>query len=155
MPTKQYIRFWCSKCQEFTIQHKGEEGACTICGTVTKEYKLSEIPEDKIKEQRKRYNASRFKKYENYLSFLDPQRKLLEDMLSEQIGYTDITEDDAGQREIDQARFEERSRQEAIRKEAHKEYELFYKHIRRNEKCPCGSGEKYKKCCYDKYRYFV
>ena len=23
-------------------------------------------------------------------------------------------------------------------------------HIGRNDPCPCGSGKKYKKCCYDK-----
>ena len=23
-------------------------------------------------------------------------------------------------------------------------------HVGRNDPCPCGSGKKYKKCCYDK-----
>ncbi len=26
-----------------------------------------------------------------------------------------------------------------------------FRHTGRNEKCPCGSGKKYKKCCWDKY----
>jgi len=26
-----------------------------------------------------------------------------------------------------------------------------FRHVGRNEKCPCGSGKKYKKCCWDKY----
>lgn len=158
MPTQQYYRFWCSKCQEFTIQHRGEEGACTICGTVTKEYKLSEVPEDKIEAQRKRYNESRLSKYENYMkAAFGPGRNILRELFEEMpvgIQQSDIIEDDAGQKEINQARFEERSRQEAIRRESHKEYTLHYKHLGRNEKCYCGSGNKYKKCCADKYRFF-
>jgi len=156
MPTREYIRFWCSKCQEFTIQHKGKEGACTICGTITKEYRISEVPKEKIEEQRKRYNASRLKKYGDYVKMFG-RNNMLESIFREpgEIGYTDIIEDDAGQREIDQTRFNERSKQAEKRKEAQKEYELHFKHTGRNDKCPCGSGNKYKKCCYDKYRFFV
>ena len=53
MPQITYNRFWCTQCQDYTLQHAGEDGAC---GTVTKEYKLSDVPEDKITAQRARYN---------------------------------------------------------------------------------------------------
>jgi len=28
----------------------------------------------------------------------------------------------------------------------------FPKDVGRNDPCPCGSGKKFKKCCYDKYQ---
>jgi len=31
------------------------------------------------------------------------------------------------------------------------EIPLEFRHVGRNEKCPCGSGKKFKKCCWDKY----
>ena len=73
MPTIEYSRFWCSQCQEFTIQHRGEEGSCTICGTITKEYKLSEVPIEKIQEQRKRYKNAQLRRYGDYLRFAKPR----------------------------------------------------------------------------------
>lgn len=30
-----------------------------------------------------------------------------------------------------------------------------YKDIGRNDACPCGSGEKFKKCCIDKARHII
>jgi preprotein translocase subunit SecA len=41
----------------------------------------------------------------------------------------------------------EREQRQNIAKEIPPEF----RHTGRNEKCPCGSGKKYKKCCWDKY----
>ena len=87
MPQITYSRFWCTKCQDYTIQNTGEDGACRTCGTVTKEYKLSDVPKEKQEEQRARYNKQREDNMYNILAGI--RRNPLEDMFREDfsIGY--------------------------------------------------------------------
>jgi uncharacterized protein YecA (UPF0149 family) len=74
---------------------------------------------------------------------------ILADMMREvsdrPVGYT-VKEDDAGQDAIDAA---ERAAREA-QKLADAEFKEFYKGAQRNDKCRCGSDNKFKKCCLPK-----
>jgi len=136
-------RFWCSKCKDFTIHLPGEEGGCTTCGTVTKTYKMSEVPEEKILEQQKRY---REKQMNSYLKYLQPQKSIFEEMFSEEIGTTVIHEDDAGWKEISEQRAQAREDARREIREAKEEYDRLYSHLGRNDLCSCGSGKKFKHC---------
>jgi len=40
---------------------------------------------------------------------------------------------------------------ESLGVDRHQTYQRDNKKVGRNEPCPCGSGKKYKKCCYPKY----
>jgi uncharacterized protein YchJ len=66
-----------------------------------------------------------------------------------------IIEADAGQKEIDDENHRIYVENEKIRAE---ETRLFledqkkYAHLGRNDKCLCGSGKKYKKCCLTKFK---
>lgn len=146
MNTKKLIRFWCHKCQDFTIQEL--EGKCLTCETINESYKYSDIPKDKLEIQRNKYRAAKMKSV--FLPFL---------MLSNPDSYlpslefanrSTIIEDDAGQKEIDaaNARKHEEWRKE---RDAKREEYLKFKGTGRNDKCPCGSGKKYKYCCKDKF----
>lgn len=153
MPTKTYVRFWCSECKEFTLQEPNG-GPCKECGTVTTSYKLSEVPEEKLVEQRARYNKSQYNSVLNVYG-----RMLLGsgnihsafDIFSEVGSNIDVREDDAGQLGIDEARKLKWEERKAERKRLEEEYQKF-KGTGRNDSCPCGSGIKYKKCCQSKYK---
>ena len=119
---------------------------------------LKDIPKDKLLEQRERYNAKRRESYKRmYDEFtMDPQsRNILEmvNMFKEPGWDTEIEEADAGQKAIDEtARLK---RQEEIEKKEQRKQEVIeecipYKNLRRNDKCICKSGKKYKQCCMDK-----
>ena len=149
MPQITYSRFWCTKCQDYTIQNTGEDGACRTCGTVTKEYKLSDVPKEKQEEQRARYNKQREDSLYNILAGI--RRNPLEDMFREDfsIGYK-VNETDAGQKELDEAFNKRMADARVKREELKQQYEMF-RHTGRNDKCPCGSNLKYKKCCLSKF----
>lgn len=148
MPTIRYNRFWCSKCQEFTLQEPNG-GQCKVCGTVTTEYKFSGVPEEKLVEQRARYNKSHYDKtFGIYNAFMLGHG--IEHLFSEVGSDVDIHEDDAGQKEIDEANRKRYAERRLAREKLQEEYKLF-KGTGRNEPCPCGSGVKYKRCCQSKY----
>lgn len=153
MPTRSYIRFWCSKCQEFTIQNVGEEGACTICGTITKTYKLSEVSEEKLIAQRERYNNKRKSYILKQLSTYVKPSSASYNFFDEVGSNVDIVEDDAGQKDIDEINRKEREERLKAKQELKEEYQLFYKKLGRNDKCACGSGNKYKNCCLSKFSF--
>ena len=59
MPTREYRRLWCKHCQNWELfeQHypNWEDWFCKKCENVHEKTLLSEIPEELILEQRKRY----------------------------------------------------------------------------------------------------
>jgi hypothetical protein len=125
--------------------------SCDTCGNEYVPYSLSEVPEEKILEQRERYRQMKKTEFIKMLSAYQDMSKsnILADMFREvgdrPVGYT-VKEDDAGQEAIDAA---ERADREAKRREEI-EFKEQYRGAQRNDKCRCGSGNKYKKCCLPK-----
>jgi RNA polymerase sigma factor (sigma-70 family) len=126
--------------QEFERQPSAEELAEAL-----------EVPEDKILKQRERYKQ---KKKEDFIKLMNAYQdmsksNILADMMREvadkPVGYT-VNEDDAGQEDIYAA---EKAEREA-RRAAEQEFKSRYQGAQRNDKCRCGSGLKYKKCCLPK-----
>lgn len=146
MPTKQLVRYWCHKCQEFTIQEM--EGTCLTCDTINESYKLSDVPKEKLEAQRERYKASRLHNiYNPYISLLNA------DSLNASVEYdnrTTIIEADAGQKAIDEAKRKKREEWQKEREWRKEEY-LKFKGTNRNDLCPCGSKKKYKHCCLNRF----
>lgn len=160
-PKPKYIRFWCTKCQEFTLHNTEGDKACRDCGTVTTEYNISDVLHEKILEQRKRYKAYKAKEFENAFSYvMKPQLNIFQEMMLEDAGLynpyePEIIEDDAGQKKIDAKLKAERdaewNKQQEEKRLLREEYKQFSK-LGRNDKCACGSGKKYKVCCIAKYQ---
>jgi uncharacterized protein YecA (UPF0149 family) len=125
--------------------------SCDTCGNEYVPYSLSEVPEEKILEQRERYRQMKKTEFIKMLSAYQDMSKsnILADMFREvsdrPVGYT-VKEDDAGQEAIDTA---ERADREAKRREEI-EFKEQYRGAQRNDKCRCGSENKYKKCCLPK-----
>lgn len=173
MPNPIKKRKWCITCQEFEIFEsrltdettvldadgkeikKISKTTCDTCGNEYVPYILSEVPEEKIQEQRARYKKM---KREQFITMLNAYQNMgtsmgrsniFADMMGDAsdrfIGFT-VQEDDAGQEEIDAA---ERAEREATRL-AEQEFKAKYHGAQRNEKCRCDSGLKYKKCCLPK-----
>lgn len=146
MNNKKLIRFWCHKCQDFTIQEV--DGKCLTCETINESYKLSDVPMDKIETQRSRYKAAEMKSvFSPFLNFMNPDSFMSS---VEFANRSTIIEDDAGQKAIDETNAKKREewRKEQDAKRA--EY-LKFKGTNRNDSCPCGSNKKYKHCCLDKF----
>ena len=142
MIKQQLHRTWCKTCNDWSFHLVTEnENICETCNTVFTEIKLSEIPDEKIKEQRKRFknnkHANAFGVYEKYSQ-----------MFNEYKPYdANYTESDAGQKAIDKEEDDfYKKRLEEIKTE--REWAKQYKNLGRNEKCLCDSGKKYKHCCY-------
>jgi len=158
MPVRTLHRFWCTKCEDFTLHNPSENGGCTICGTITKTYNTGDIPKDKLLEQRKRYKNQKRSTIDTYLDFaMRPrptnQLEQLAEMFAEDYK-TEIIETDAGQKQIDdeeaRVRNEEYTRKRLERKALEDEYKK-YKKLGRNDTCLCGSEKKYKNCCITKF----
>ena len=169
MPSTIKKRTWCTTCQEFetfashltsettVLDAAGKEikklskTTCDTCGNEYVPYSLSEVPEEKIQEQRARYKKMNREKFIKMLSAYQDMSKsnILADMMREvsdrPVGFT-VNEDDAGQIAIDEA---ERAGREATRA-AEQEFKARYHGAQRNDKCRCDSGLKYKKCCLPK-----
>ena len=162
-------RTWCTTCQEFetfeshltnettVLDAAGKEikkiskTSCDTCGNEYVPYSLSEVPEEKILEQRARYKKMKKEEFIKMLSAYQDVSKsnILADMMREvsdrPFGAT-VKEDDAGQIAIDET---ERAEREAMR-QAEQEFKAKYHGAQRNDKCRCDSGNKYKKCCLPK-----
>jgi hypothetical protein len=154
MPTRILKRQWCKTCQDYkTYQPKTlfeKEWLCDVCETPYTKTDISEIPQEKIEEQRKRWTEKNKRDFGNiYTSMLLGFG--LDAITS--MSSTEIKEADAGQREIDDEYRKQleitRQKQLEIRKEK-LELKEKYKNLGRNDICICGSGKKYKKCCLTK-----
>jgi hypothetical protein len=151
-------RTWCTSCQDFKIfktringndAEKFSSTHCTTCENEYVPYSLSEVPEEKILEQRKRYAEYKKIEFTNMLNYYQNMGASDSKYLLGPNGiqpHTNIQEDDAGQDAIWKA---ERARQKAIQDEA-QEFKERFQGAQRNEKCRCGSNVKYKKCCLPK-----
>lgn len=153
MPTKELTekianRLWCKTCNDWSLFSKPfteeETGLkCDKCGIEHQQTLLSEIPEDKLKEQQKRFKEKRSQKLLeafNYMQYLGENPKATPPLLE---GYDRILEADAGILAIEKM---EKEQKEAAIKAAKEDIEK-HKHLGRNDVCICGTGKKYKKCC--------
>ena len=153
-------RTWCKTCQDFSIftttMGSTEEGkfsttVCNTCESAQMSYSLTEVPEEKLIEQRARYNEQRRRQFMNMLNIYakETRTNMLADMLKEpghDLTEPDVNEDDAGQDAIDAAI---KAKREADRL-AEIQFKEKYHGAQRNDKCRCDSGLKYKKCCLPK-----
>lgn len=157
-PVRTQHRIWCKTCNEFELHSRKELFGgdkfpliCETCNTEYSEIKLKDIPDEKLKEQRERYKITRRNNmndvFGSYLSI-----GLLQAF--SQSGYEPkIIESDAGQNQIDEYKREldaEKRRQRKIKEAENEELKKKFHKLGRNEKCRCGSGKKYKKCCWIK-----
>ena len=169
MPSRIKKRTWCTTCQEFelfeshltsdttVLDAEGKEikkvskTTCDTCGNEYVPYALSEVPEEKILAQRERYKRMKKEEFMQMLSaYQDMSRtSIFADMMRETsdkaVGYT-VKEDDAGQEDI----YAEEKAQREAKRLADIEFKEKYRGAQRNDKCRCGSGNKYKKCCLPK-----
>lgn len=103
MPTQTFYRTWCKTCQDWTWHikpfeiniedSKKSDWRCKVCDTEITDTKLSEVPEEKLIEQRQRY-----KDYKR-----DEFKRIMGSMMSS--GWVDgntYIENDAGQKNIDE-----------------------------------------------------
>ena len=156
MPTRTLRRIWCKTCNEFEL-HEGDfktkELLCKECGTAYSDVYLKDIPKEKVLEQRKRYKDYQRKRDTDLFSYILKPRNPWADMFSEPGSDVEIIESDAGQKKLDDKEREKaRQRMEEYRKKREEEKELLkkYRGLGRNDTCLCGSGLKYKKCCWEK-----
>ena len=145
MPQNLYHRLWCRSCQGWNLFSLSDKLTCNACGTDHEITRLTDIPEEKLFEQRRRYRESQSKLFSHMI-------------LGVMIGYADgntskIIESDAGQEEIYKKRELDRKERMENREIARKEKIALldkFKGVGRNDKCACGSGIKFKKCCIGK-----
>jgi uncharacterized protein YchJ len=158
-------RLFCKKCQDFTLhiviykdetnhesylpelfKEENDHASICKCGHHYETVMVSEIPKDKLTEQRERFKKQRQQRFNEQFnifsafggsSFFAPVESK-----------TRVIESDAGL-EHEEKILEER-RMEKVRL-LNIEIERF-KHVQRNDVCLCGSGLKYKKCCINKHQ---
>ena len=150
MPQIIMQRLWCKSCADWKLFDKNigdEELKCYTCKTDHVNTLLSEIPEEKLLEQRKRYKEEKSRQFRETMGLMN-MMGLNPRMSIPGISEIDrILESDAGQITIDKLREEQRkvARQTALDDIA------AHKHLGRNDKCPCVENvtlnRKYKQCC--------
>lgn len=160
MPTPIVIkkhRTWCKRCLDFTI-HKWlkidteNNLCCEYCENEYTGYSLKDIPEDKIQQQRARYKEMKRRNFEkmlsNYSNPFSQKNNILAQMFSEPSNpfEYELIEDDAGQKYIDDKEKEKSEKAKQLWEEMKQDYNDNYLKVNNNDKCPCGSGLKYKKC---------
>jgi len=156
-PVRTLKRIWCKTCNEFELHETkklfDKEWFCRTCDTEYSEIYLSEIPEEKLIVQRKRYTESRKRDMSDVYSMLLMGQGLHSIGFNSGFGDSEIRESDAGQKEIDEIYYMKlelaREKRRVQRQEDLKLKQSFHK-LGRNDKCLCGSDKKYKKCCYSK-----
>jgi len=155
MPQRTFYRLWCKKCKEYTLHYankfldKKDNGLkCQTCKTIYSDILLKDIPKEKLSAQRERYIKSQGSVLD-YLNLFAP-RNPLEGMFEEPGYDNEIIESDAGQKVID-LKIQNENAKKLVKQREEKETNRIeydkYKHLGRNDKCICGSGAKYKKCC--------
>lgn len=157
MPTITKYRLWCSSCQEWQLfLHKifsssGEIEPCPVCSTPHADTPLENIPIDKINEQRKRYKEHK-NPFNSFFGLILSASSALD--FRPPGSDIQIVEHDAGQKAIDKkedAEYTERQKIRAAETRAFLEEQTKYTSLGRNNVCICGSGKKYKKCCWSKF----
>lgn len=158
MPQRTLYRQWCKTCNEFELHIEKEflkkDLACMECKTEYTDIKLKDIPLEKRKEQRKRYNNSKDTGLSILFgSYLGSAGYPFSGMFDEPGSNDEIRESDAGQRAIDEYDKKQRDiayEKRRIRRKEEVELKKSFHKLGRNDKCLCGSDKKYKKCCWTK-----
>lgn len=147
MVTNNPIQTWCKNCQNFHIHNwQNENLICNICDIKYTEYLYSEIPEDKLQEQRKKYSNQ---KRQNFNRMFNPLDYLgFNPMGSSAQTSENLIQDNAGQKQIDENKKIEKQKLIDRYNQIKDDYNLNYSKLNRNDECSCGSGIKYKKCHY-------
>jgi len=156
MPTRQLYRVWCSTCKEWELHERHypnwEDWFCPECETKWEPSLLSDIPDEKIKEQRERYKIHTQYEMNRFFGAMFTSGM---SMFSEPGSDVDIRESDAGQRAIDEEARKEREVKAEERRQV-RDAEIVekkrFQNLGRNDLCLCESGLKYKKCCETKIR---
>jgi transcription initiation factor TFIIIB Brf1 subunit/transcription initiation factor TFIIB len=138
-------RKYCKTCGDYVLYKEQEKDLiCTKCGTVHEHVELRDIPKEIKEAQRKRYADREFQKLMDvYDIFTNPNHLSLDFMY-------EVYEDDAGYcrlRKINEKRKNIRKKHFNERLNKHQEFVEKTKTLGRNDKCICGSGKKFKKCC--------
>ena len=138
-------RLWCKTCSDWKLFGKniGKELKCSTCETDHVDTLLSEIPEEKLFEQRKRYKEDKsrqFREAMGLMNFIGANPRASVPGINE---IDRILESDAGQITIDKIRKEQMD----LAQQKAREDIAAHKHLGRNDKCTCGSEKKYKQCC--------
>ncbi len=149
-------RLWCKSCNDWTLfdvkntnidsNDIGTEPICQkyciFCGTNFIDYSLSEISEEKLIEQRKRYCEQKSAEFRQMMGMVEAMSENPRIDFSELNHNSDILETDAG---LEAIRAEEK-RNIAEQKSISKQIINNFRNIGRNDPCNCGSGKKYKNC---------
>jgi len=159
-------RQWCKKCEEFTLHQSVlqtevdhpkyslcsfEKDFATICecGNQYSTVMAIDIPVEKREEQIARYKKSQSMMIGDHLEHMTilamgvNEEDALNDVKKDPIV---IIESDAGYVEAMRIQHEKNMAQ---KHEFNMRYAEIYSKLGRNDKCGCGSGIKYKKCCMD------
>jgi len=118
--------------------------SCKDCKNPQEKVMSNEIPKEKILEQRKRYRAYKKNSLFGSMLFLNPRP---DNPFSEKFPEPEIIEHDAGQKSIDETNYQKRNEEYEQNKREQAELKAKFGHLGRNDKCGCGSGVKFKKCC--------
>jgi len=142
MPTpRPKHRTYCKTCQDFRIHTS--DYVCETCDTEFTPYFTSEIDSDLIEQQRDRYKAQRTREIGGLYGAFTKGYGIQAMM---ELEHLRVMECDAGQKEIDNKRKEQREAAKRKGQEILDDYNTNYKHLNRNDKCTCGSGKKFKQC---------
>lgn len=154
-PQPTYYRLYCKECGTYRLHNFIDEEKnlyeCRYCNHIHVPEKLSIIPQEEQIAQRRRYKEANFNDIMSL--FAQPRYSIFgPEFWEESDSNAIIIESDAGQKEIDRINREEARKEYEEYKAAKEEYDVFYKHLNRNDKCACGSGKKYKNCCINKFK---
>lgn len=141
MPQIRYHRLWCQSCKDWELfKTENNSKCCKKCENPHFKTLLSDIPEDKIEEQRERY---RVKSNATNAKFMSTLLSGGRDMFAHDGNYVEVIESDAG---LEAKREREREERNRIREKNIAEIDKYQK-AERNKPCPCNSGKKFKQCC--------
>ena len=142
MPTpRPKHRTYCKTCQDFTI-HTADY-ICESCDTKFTPYFPSKVDSNLVEKQRERYTAQKTRDIGGlYGAFVGGFG--IDAMMA--LNELRIEECDAGQKEIDNKRKEQKLEVKRVGQEILEDYNTNYKHLNRNDKCTCGSDKKFKQC---------
>lgn len=153
MPTpRPKHRTYCKTCKNFTIHTS--DYICQTCDTKFTTYNTSEVDGNLVEQQRKRYNEKRSQKVGNlYKAFM--MGVGIEAIMDTSWKPAEVIECDAGQKEIDNGKKEQREEVKRKVQEILDDYNTNYKHLNRNDKCTCGSDKKFKQCHLIHFRKYL
>jgi hypothetical protein len=113
---------------------------CNTCNTVFTPYNLRYIDKEKIEAQRQRFKAQRRSNFHKTMNLFS--------MIGFTNSFPDLKEGKYFEADAGLEREEELRRQIVKERKEMQQAELQkFKDVGRNDKCLCGSGKKYKKCC--------